>query len=557
MSVADFIINDVKPALSHGFEGRPIRQFEDFLPWSYVTRLRVGMSLLVVELCERLAFFEVVCNLLPFCMVKLGYCNHQAAALNLCFVGTSILTPVLVGWLADVYLGRNRLVYMCLFLHFLGTVLLSVIAFPLEDFHIGAHHVANSIPREERGKLFHTALLAISLGTGGVRALICPPSAYMALLGRVMIFLAVVFLTISYIQHSAAWALVILMPFMSTLMVLVTLHMMSYNLLDQPETNLSLLTVLGVLANALETRCRWRDVLGSHRPRWIDQAKKKHGGCYSGPHVEDTKFVLFSLLPLFVSQLLYRVCVMQIPSGYYLQTMNSNLNLGGFLLPVSLMNAVSILPLLILTPFMDYLSTCLIPSKRDGPFLSACIMAGHVCAALSVMVAGFLEVHRKHYPSVEQPLSGTSHLVSSMTCFHLIPAYILLGVAETLVNPAFSVLAHRVSMSLSALFHGLAAFTGALLVEVAYLVSEGNWFPNTLNEGNLETFFFLLASLTLLNALGFWRVSQRYCNLNHFNAQNISGSNLEETYLLHEKSLKFYDSIQEISSSIDLWETAL
>ncbi|VCW97243.1 unnamed protein product [Gulo gulo] len=89
------------------------------------------------------------------------------------------------------------------------------------------------------------------------------------------------------------------------------------------------------------------------------------------------------------------------------------------------------------------------------------------------------------------------------------------------------------------------------------LFQTGNWFPNTLNKGNLESFFFFLASLTLLNVLGFWSVSQRYCNLNHFNAQNISGSNLEETLLLHEKSLKFYGSTREFSSSIHLWETAL
>lgn len=38
---------------------------------------------------------------------------------------------------------------------------------------------------------------------------------------------------------------------------------------------------------------------------------------------------------------------------------------------------------------------------------------------------------------------------------------------------------------------------------------QSNWFPNTLNKGNLENFFFFLASLTLLNVLGFWSVSQR------------------------------------------------
>lgn len=63
----------------------------------------------------------------------------------------------------------------------------------------------------------------------------------------------------------------------------------------------------------------------------------------------------------------------QIPSGYYVQTMNSNRNLDGFLLPVAVMNVVSTLPLLILAPCIEYFSTCLFPSKRDGSFLLACI----------------------------------------------------------------------------------------------------------------------------------------------------------------------------------------
>uniref|UniRef100_A0A8C6RBP7 Solute carrier family 15 member 5 n=1 Tax=Nannospalax galili TaxID=1026970 RepID=A0A8C6RBP7_NANGA len=98
-------------------------------------------------------------------------------------------------------------------------------------------------------------------------------------------------------------------------------------------------------------------------------------GHYSEFQVKDTKSVFSTLFPVFSLQLIYRMCIMQAPSGYYLQTMNSNLNLGGFLLPIALMNAISILPLLILAPFMDYFSTCLLPWKRDGPFLSACIRA--------------------------------------------------------------------------------------------------------------------------------------------------------------------------------------
>nr|XP_002752242.2 solute carrier family 15 member 5 [Callithrix jacchus] len=579
MSVTAFAVRDEKARLHPSIqEEKTVRHTGDFCSSYSVKKLRVGMCLLLVELCERFAFFEVVCNMIPFCTIRLGYHNCQAAVLNLCFIGTSVLTPVFAGWLTDVYLRRNRLVYICLFLHFLGTALLSVVAFPLEDFYLGTYHVVNSIPKTQQHSLFYVALLTICLGMGGVRAVVCPLGAFgLQEYGpqkRMSFFnwfywlmnlnATIVFLGISYIQQSLAWALVLLIPLMSALMALTILHMMYYNLIYQSEKRGSLLASSRVLVSALRTchlqYCHLdRDVTSQ-----LDHAKEKNGGCYSKLHVEDTKFFL-TLLPLFTFQLLYRICIMQIPSGYYLQTMNSNLNLDGFLLPIAVMNAISILPLLILAPFLEYFSTCLFPSKRDGSFLSASIIAGNLFAALSVMIAGFFEIHRKHFPPVEQPLSGKVLTVSSMPCFYLILQYVLLGVAETLVNPAFSVISYRfvpstvrgTSMNFLTLFNGFGCFTGALLVELAYLISEGNWFPNTLNKGNLESFFFFLASLALLNVLGFRSVSQRYCNLNHFNAPNIRGSNLEETLLLHEKSRQCYGSIQKFSSSIDLWETAL
>lgn len=56
---------------------------------------------------------------------------------------------------------------------------------------------------------------------------------------------------------------------------------------------------------------------------------------------------------------------MQIPSGFYLQTMNSNLNLNGFFLPIAAMNVISTLPFLILAPVLDCLNTCLFNAKSS------------------------------------------------------------------------------------------------------------------------------------------------------------------------------------------------
>lgn len=61
---------------------------------------------------------------------------------------------------------------------------------------------------------------------------------------------------------------------------------------------------------------------------------------------------------------------------------------------------------------------------------------GHACAALSALIAGISEIHRKDYPQMNQTISGTVLQVSSMPCVHLAPQYILLGVAEAFTTPA-------------------------------------------------------------------------------------------------------------------------
>lgn len=53
-----------------------------------------------------------------------------------------------------------------------------------------------------------------------------------------------------------------------------------------------------------------------------------------------------------------RTCSLQIPSGYYIQTMNSNLHLDDLLLPIGIMNVISILPLLLLAPLIECVTTC-------------------------------------------------------------------------------------------------------------------------------------------------------------------------------------------------------
>lgn len=57
----------------------------------------------------------------------------------------------------------------------------------------------------------------------------------------------------------------------------------------------------------------------------------------------------------------------QIPSGYYIQAMNSNLHLTDLLLPIGAMNVIGILPLLLLAPVMEFVTTYFLSMEKTPP----------------------------------------------------------------------------------------------------------------------------------------------------------------------------------------------
>ncbi|KAG9280944.1 solute carrier family 15 member 5 [Astyanax mexicanus] len=451
--------------------------------------------------------------------------------------------------------------------------MLPVVAFPFEDFYIDTHNIIHRLEPREQQLLFYVGLLAAALGIGGFRAILCPLSAYYLqgydqhqilsffnwLYWLVNLNSTVVFLGISYIQQSVGKNLGFLIPFTSVLLALVAIHMARNNLIFHPKKASLLLTTLGVFLNSLKMSCLHYRHLSGDVNNWLDRAKENNGGRYSETSVENVK-ILVKLFPLFGLQLLYRACITQIPSGYYLQTMHSNLNFNGFLLPIAAMNVISILPLLILAPLLEFFGTCYQSLKKTPPSPAKFITAGHACAALSALAAGITEIHRKDFSQVEQTLSGTVLQVSSMACFQLAPQYVLLGIAEAFVTPACSLISfcmtpsnlRGISLHFLTLFYGGGCFLGAVLTQFFYLVSGGNFYPNTLSDGNLERFFFTLAILMTINTLLFWRLSCRYTDLSAELCKEVRQSHLAEKLLQHKSCLRFYDTVDYTGTSASL-----
>lgn len=184
------------------------------------------------------------------------------------------------------------------------------------------------------------------------------------------------------------------------------------------QTGGSLLTTLGVFLNSLKMCCLHYRHLGGDVSSWLDRAKENNGGCYSETHVENVK-VLARLFPLYGLQLLYRACVtqasrwnplgldgkapkrtvihvwscfLQIPSGYYIQTMNSNLHLNGLLLPIGAMNVISILPLLLLAPLLECVTSCCL-SMDKSPLAPTKVISKYVHDHLTFFFFFFNHFH--------------------------------------------------------------------------------------------------------------------------------------------------------------------
>ncbi|CAG2246363.1 PHT [Mytilus edulis] len=135
----------------------------------------------------------------------------------------------------------------------------------------------------------------------------------------------------------------------------------------------------------------------------------------------------------------------------------------------------------------------------------AVLRIGMILAALSVFVAGILEIYRKKDISIiGQTLAGDTFNASSISVFAQIPQFTLIGASEVFTSISGLEFAYSqapdfmqgVCMGLFLATSGIGGYVAELILEIVVALTGSNppdsWFPDEINDGKTEYLFFLL-----------------------------------------------------------------
>ena len=140
------------------------------------------------------------------------------------------------------------------------------------------------------------------------------------------------------------------------------------------------------------------------------------------------------------------------------------------------------------------------------------------------LLSAYIENKRRHLALTQPTLGIAPHRgpISSMSGFWLVPQLTLNGIAEAFTSVALVEFYYREfpenMKSIGGAFYcvGMAGgnfFYGFLIATVHKTTehsSTGNWLPENLNKGRLDYFYYLLAALSVLNAVVFLACSSWY-----------------------------------------------
>lgn len=436
------------------------------------------------------------------------------------------IIPVIGGYIADTLAGKYNTILGSGLIYVLGLFLLPTSAFDYTDFFgTDDDGVPFDLSTSMRRVYYFMGLVFVAIGTGGIKANVGPfgaqqvedlgPEAVQSFFNWFYWFINagsfIAFLGVAYIQQNVSFSLGYLIPFISMIVALVIFVAVKSKYKQTPPGGSIIVDSLGVCCDA---GCRK-----------FDNARKSNGGKYPDDFVTGVIAVL-RVIPVFLLIILYWAIYSQMQSTFFLQGERMDAKLGSVIMPIAVLNVFNTIIILILIPIMDKVVYPFLAKYNRSPTHLQRIGLGFVLSALSVLVAGILEIYRKkdieENGVIQQQLSGDTFNASSISIFAQVPQFALVGASEVFASVSGLEFAYSQApsfmqglvMGLFLMTSGIGNYVSEAILEIVKEATGADppdaWFPEEMNDGKTENLFFMLAALMAVNTLVFVVVAYFY-----------------------------------------------
>ncbi|XVF09160.1 hypothetical protein REPUB_Repub07fG0067600 [Reevesia pubescens] len=243
--------------------------------------------------------------------------------------------------------------------------------------------------------------------------------------------------------------------------------------------------------------------------------------------VEEVK-CLFRVLPIWASQIIYCVTLVQLHTYAVFQAVQSDRRLGNgnFKIPAATYVVFMMFSMTIFIPVYDRVIVPFlrrIRGKEGGITILQRVGIGIFLSVVCMLVSGMVEEHRRTI-ALTKPTLGVAPrkgAISSMSASWLIPQFILGGLTEAfasigLVEFYYKQFPENMKSIAGSLFYcGLAgsSYVSSLLILIVHRTTNGaatgNWLPEDLNKGRLDYFYYMIVGLGVLN-MGYFLLCSRW-----------------------------------------------
>lgn len=256
---------------------------------------------------------------------------------------------------------------------------------------------------------------------------------------------------------------------------------------------------------------------------------------FTSDEINDVKLVV-RMLPYLSLISIFWACYGQMSNNFVIQGCQMDLRgwFGGHQISAAFLSLFDSLVIMIFIPIFDVCVFPMIERLKGSPFTTLQrIGTGFVFCALSMTVAGFVEVWRKSSDVI--PVSpqcannatfddscrlnsgcapsGTVQEMHTLSVWWESVQYTLIGVGEILTSiSSYELFYSQVPETMRSVCQGLNLLT----TSVGFMITGGInsvfsfWIPNNLDDGRLENVYWTISGIVLLNFVLFLKVSQTF-----------------------------------------------